>query len=209
MVVDIMASRIISMQKPKIICGIKCSLSNRGCALFHKVLKQIQQKRPNDFKKLQRLVQVIKRRKWNDGTLGKVERRNDIFAGDGPMYEIGHPIVVCLDERQPDTSLIATIAHELGHACSTRDDMERRGIPDSNYASELIADWYAYKWGFGRVIAGVRLIRDAGHHGPVPGSWIELGVPLPGGYEFHRYLISRRFRARKIGKPRFERTTKS
>ena len=71
--------------------------------------------------------------------------------------------------------LASTLAHEFGHACSRWEDLERRQAPSDEWASELTADWYAYKWGFGRLIARQRKTRDHLHHGPGPGETCELG----------------------------------
>jgi hypothetical protein len=99
-----------------------------------------------------------------------------------------------------DANLAATIAHELGHACTSNDDCERRGVLDDEWASELAADWYAYKWGFGRLIARDRKNRNWLHHGPAPRSHFSI---IGGDTTFH-YRVSRRFVARLIKRTKAE-----
>jgi hypothetical protein len=66
--------------------------------------------------------------------------------------------------------------------------MDRRQAPDDEWASELAADYYAYKWGFGRAIAKDRPQRHIGHHACGPGQCIGIL-----GDEEHWYRVSRRF----------------
>lgn len=93
----------------------------------------------------------------------------------------------------PEFQLLATIAHELGHAAATQDDFERRDhvLGDSEWASESCADYYAYRWGFGRQVRKTNQTRDLGHHGGLPGDIIEIGNPLDG--TFRRYKVTRHF----------------
>jgi len=103
--------------------------------------------------------------------------------------------VVWLAEDQ-DQNLTATIAHEFGHACTRDIDLDRRGtIPNEEWRSELTADWYAYKWGFGREIVRDRKIRDWHHHGPKPGDEFTVNDQ---GKEPYTARITRRFVGRII-----------
>jgi hypothetical protein len=68
----------------------------------------------------------------------------------------------------------ATLVHEFGHACTREDDRRRRTAPCDEWASEACADWYAYKWGFGRLIRKHAKTRQLGHHGALPGQTIEI-----------------------------------
>jgi hypothetical protein len=79
--------------------------------------------------------------------------------------------ILCIDENAPEHELVAKLAHELGHACTTQDDLDARQSPEDEWASEWAADWYAVKrWGFGAEIESIRDNRDRLHHGPSPGK---------------------------------------
>lgn len=69
---------------------------------------------------------------------------------------------------------VATIAHELGHAATTEYDFDRRyqEIGSPEWASEGCADYYAYRWGFGREIRRHNRERSFAHHGGLPGDVI-------------------------------------
>ena len=54
--------------------------------------------------------------------------------------------------RGPPWKIVAVVAHEFGHACTTEADVRRRHSPKRKWAYELCADWYAYQWGFGSVL---------------------------------------------------------
>lgn len=73
--------------------------------------------------------------------------------------------------------LAAGIAHELGHACTRTADIERRRAPTDEWGSESAADWYAYRWGFGREIARDRRTRRPDDHGPGPGQVVSFDMP--------------------------------
>lgn len=170
------------------------------------VLGQIRAKSPRDFFRLQDLVLSVRPRKWNDGTQGefvKAKLRADDMGTldrDSPR-----PGTVFVTEDKGEPEMIGLLAHELGHACTTREDLDRRCAPDGEWASELSADWYAYKWGFGRFISRARRTRQWSHHGPTPGMWIEDVCPdpkNPSRVMMARYKVSRRFRVVEVGKPR-------
>jgi len=76
--------------------------------------------------------------------------------------------------RAPRWRLLAVLAHELGHAATNEDDLNTRfeEIGNSEWASEGCADYYAYRWGFGREIRRHSPERDFGHHGGLPGEII-------------------------------------
>ena len=97
--------------------------------------------------------------------------------------------------RSEGDHLIPTIAHELGHACTREIDRIRRGMVFTDeWCSELAADWYAYKWGFGRQIATARKTRDLTHHGPGPGG--EFTITIEGNEVTYR--VSRNFVVREL-----------
>jgi hypothetical protein len=89
------------------------------------------------------------------------------------------------------------IAHELGHACTTFEDLLRRGEVDTDeWRSELAADWYAYKWGFGKIIARDRRFRGWAHHGAAPRQRYSVKMD---GY-WYRYRVTRNFCVRLVGR---------
>ena len=87
--------------------------------------------------------------------------------------------------------IISTVAHEFGHVCTRDADVAKRYINDE-WTSEMCADYYAYKWGFGRSIARHRPYRVSSHHGPVPGHYKLTSDGLPEGV-WNRWWISRSF----------------
>jgi hypothetical protein len=111
------------------------------------------------------------------------------------------PGVLCLAEHQDRHDLRGVAAHEFGHACTTHWDRERRGAPSDEWSSELAADWHAYRWGFGRVIARDRKRRDFGHHGPAPRSTFTIEAE-EGVYH---YRVTRHFCMRLVKKTRTRR----
>lgn len=98
----------------------------------------------------------------------------------------------------PEFKLLATIAHELGHAATTQGDFEKRDNAlggDAQWASESCADYYAYRWGFGRQVRRSQQTRRLGHHGGLPGQVIEIGGP--NGTTL-RYRVTRHFYYRRV-----------
>ena len=79
----------------------------------------------------------------------------------------------------PDYKLHGTIAHELGHAATTHDDVAKRdrALGDSEWSSEACADYYAYRWGFGKQIRRCSKVRKFGHHGGLPGDTVHIQMP--------------------------------
>ena len=104
-------------------------------------------------------------------------------------------------EDQPPASLVAVVAHELGHACTMFSDLWRRFAPgtplDDGWAREFAADWYAYKWGFGRALARHRKERDWMHHGPGPGQTFTQEFD---GVEY-AFRVTRSFVVRPVTSP--------
>ncbi len=89
------------------------------------------------------------------------------------------------------TSLVGTIAHEFGHACTTRADFElRAGRSSDEQTLEMCADNYAHKWGFREEIEDNRDERTLFHYGPRPNS--EITEIRPSGVR-HRFRITRNF----------------
>ena len=180
------------------ICGIPVTIKNRRLrGTIRRVLAQIRSRRPADFKTLRRKVLSIdplSNEETADGTAGQFEPLLEPAEEFG-MHEEGHPPGrICLPEDSSGDEAMGTIAHELGHACTTLEDRERRGNAGEEWASELAADWYAYRWGFGRQIAKDRKRRRLSHHCSAPGKWIEEG----GGGKICRYEVTRNFRLKLV-----------
>jgi hypothetical protein len=97
--------------------------------------------------------------------------------------------------RDIDGLSYATIAHEFGHAMTRYEDLKRRKSFDEEWASELTADWYAYRWGFGREIAATRKILRFIHHCAGPGQEFEADGNI--------YRVTRNFCLKFVRKGRF------
>lgn len=159
-----------------------------------KVLKQIKKRSLKDFTRLQSLIKNIVPYSENNGTMGEW-KEEPLNPSDPKIWlpgfdEFARAGIVEIYEQATQAQLIATLAHEFGHACTTSDDLSRRKSPSDEWDSELSADWYAYKWGFARFIARHRKDREWLHHLVGPGHWFE--------YNGTRYLISRNFVCKRI-----------
>jgi len=151
------------------IFGIPCTLSDPEMREgVRKVLVQIRNRNPKDFERLHKRILGFRTRKdIGDGTLAE-------WVGPlGPdqcwVYEHENPGYVEITEGLSVERHVDVIAHELGHVATREEDLERRGPASDERRSELAADWYAYKWGFGKDIGKHRKTRDGLHHGPAPG----------------------------------------
>ena len=95
--------------------------------------------------------------------------------------------------------ITALITHELGHACTNYEDIERRNNPRfdgfhaDEWSLELCADWYAYRWGFGRVIRKAIPDRNPMHHLRGPGTILQT--------DDRWYRISRNFVFHEVNPP--------
>lgn len=148
--------------------GIPCMLADRPlCSAITTVLRQIQRRVPADYARLRRRVERIEAvpvADAEDGTQGEWRSLRGTRFGeehDTPgtlrlLPGIDHPL--------------ATVAHEFGHVCTREADFTRRDGYSGEWANEMCADLYAYRWGFGRAIARDRPTRVFGHHGPGPRS---------------------------------------
>lgn len=180
------------------IYGITCKLRTPAARkALRAVLSQIRIRRPADFARIKRNVGMIAplaKRETANGTGGRWCEGAKMIDPDDPATWAGdehEPGVVRIAEVQENAmNLQAIIAHELGHACATYKDLIARNFPFDEWNSELTADWYAYRWGFGRAIARHRRTRHVMHHGPAPGTEFEYG-----GFN---YRFTRNFRCHQI-----------
>ena len=177
-------------------CGIRSKQMQQGIRI---VLRQVRERSPEDFKRLrQRILRLAPLAKdYEDNAAGKwTPPRKMTAKWEYPgAWSQG---VVRLQEASPHK--IALVAHELGHACTTELDYERLGGGfDVEWETELLADKYGYKWGFGRQISQDRkLNRSLLHHGPAPGTVFTV----ENGQSISRYRVTRSFRIRFIGRRR-------
>jgi hypothetical protein len=173
------------------ILGIQCSLrTNRAARTMYKVLAQIRDTCPRDFARLKRLLNNVIGRKWKDGTsTGETVRTYENEYDEDKDLRIVYV-------KEDVEHLVAILAHEFGHVCSRAQEIELRNVGDSELASELTADWYAYKWGFERQIIRWNKVRDRRHHGPLPGETEVIPQPLDpirGGFWKREYKVKQNF----------------
>lgn len=173
--------------------GISCRLHGQVCRTIRDVLRVIGERRPQDLPRLRARVlsfHHLPRSEQATGTDGWFMAFPPRMVSD-PVFG---QVVEDDDQRRgvvvlPPGAGVATVAHELGHAMATDADLERRNAPEDEWASELAADYHAYRWGFGRAIARARPHRLFTHHGAGPGQRISVTVE---GRE-HCWRVSRRF----------------
>jgi hypothetical protein len=107
------------------------------------VLKQIETRAPEDFKRIQRRVIRFADRSSTSNWKKQTMARFSNFSGTG---------IIEFSEKIRPAQLKLAVAHELGHTCERPRDYRRRRQGKSNWIREFIADDYSYKWGFGRII---------------------------------------------------------
>jgi hypothetical protein len=187
-----------------LVCGLPSRLRQLASRqVIARVLRQIKRRFPNHFARLSNRVVMIrplskaefaKRTvgEWHGRTGWAAYREIDPVTIPGAVRDRMDE-VVCGIVELPEVGwvteevLAASAAHEFGHACTRQTDIERRRAPEDEWGSEAAADWYAYKWGFGSLIARARKTRDFGHHGPGPGEVAHLE------YTGRSYRLSRNF----------------
>ena len=76
------------------------------------------------------------------------------------------------------SDLIAIIAHECGHAITREREFEKRDGVSSEWASELCADFHAFRWGFEKQIRAHAHQRSVAHHCVLPGEVISMESSL-------------------------------
>ena len=160
--------------------GAPCSISMlKVCRAIELVLRAVRSRFPRDYARLAARVagfRPLTKAERADGTAG--------WWKPLPLRMVRHPLfgMVREDDDQGRGVIALTplaslghIAHELGHAAATEDDHARRHAPDDEWTSELTADYYGYRWGFGRDVARDRPARRFAHHCAGPGQVIGLG----------------------------------
>ena len=179
-----------SVHKSTDILGIPCSISDPELSkAVRKVLEQIRERFPKDFERLHERILCIRTRKdIGEGTMGEWVGP----SGPDPNWAYDHdtPGYIEITEGLSVERHVDVIAHELGHTATHDEDLERRGEVCDEWCSEFTADWYAYKWGFGKEIARFRETLNHLHHGPAPGTSFEEGR---GDGRVYHYKVTRNF----------------
>lgn len=186
----------------KDILGFRCSIDDAKVRkAIRSVLERVRKKSPEDFKRLRRRglsFSWLPKEETRNGTKGhfytekpnispcEVEKNPDII--DEPNWPGG----VKISRELTDSSVIAIIAHELGHAATiSRDFHKRRRVFPSLYlADEACANKYAFKWGFSKQLRKERKrLGSAAQHLVLPGQSVQFGEDV--------YKMTRNFYLRK------------
>src|ERR1017187_8213214 len=167
------------------ILGIPCTLRNaRSRRIVARVLRQINERFPEDF------ARVL----FRSRLIGPLPRCDQEVIGK--WHESGE---VRLWEKAPmtDADMFAVVAaHEFGHACTRQGDLTRRREPVDELAPEATANWYVYRWGFGRLSRRLhkKIVKDTcshvSHAGLFPGETLE--VPGAGIFKVSRNFVYKR-----------------
>jgi hypothetical protein len=167
-------------------CEIQSEPVQRAVA---EVSSAIQRRRPRDWRRLCNRVERISWLPEDDGrTLGQwfVDRehvaqlrsdtqQNPGFGADDESEEFLARGWIGLSPRVtelPPNVLRAVVAHEFGHAGAGFWDVAEREVAfgDREQATEMSANLYAFRWGFGEDIRAAHPWRDLTHHGLLPGQ---------------------------------------
>ncbi len=166
--------------------GIACRVANLAVRdAIKAVIDRIRIASPADLELIRstvRSIEPLTPAEILDGTRGEWKEeqpRGDDLSTWGWGFDTPPPGRLFLaDEDAPD--LLGIVAHELGHAVTLADELRDRSGLGDEWASELTADWHAWRWGFGAEIDALRASRDRVHHGFAPGSIVTVesdGVP--------------------------------
>jgi hypothetical protein len=150
--------------------GIPCAIGSRR---VHQALRTVFaaiERHPRDWRRLQRRLIGVEWLETDDGPFGGEWRIDPdhhralcdetrvhprLWARQGGESYLARG-TIGLDRvtvRATRDQLIALVAHECGHAVTrARDFAARERTSDAEWASELCADLYAFRWGFEREI---------------------------------------------------------
>lgn len=148
------------------------------------LLMNIKEKHPKDLAKITAKVKHIK-------PLTKEQRD----SGSMGWWDEGKK-TVCISNALKDIELtIGILAHEFGHVCTTKNDLNRRKCLDEEWESEAAADWYACKWGYRKTIRKLQNTSyKSTHHGCPPGKQVKCTI----GNFIHTFIVSRNFVYKRI-----------
>lgn len=172
-----------------LIDGVECEIrSVKVQRSLHTVFKAIQ-RHPRDWRRLCRRVQRVVWHpdpsqgtfaEWiidpeDEGRLRTETERNPRLWGRQGSEEylaLGWIGLAPGAARYPASKLLSTLAHECGHAVTRYIDFaaRERVSRDGEWASELCADMYAFRWGFEREIRASAPLRNLAHHAVLPGE---------------------------------------
>ncbi len=175
------------------IAGIPCRIQSRDIRhAIRTVLSGVRQRHPKHYA---RLVERVRAIRWlpnsQDRTVGRWDSKATLYDKDGRWVEEGIVYLSRELARGPRWKIVAVVAHEFGHACTTEADVRRRHCPKRKWAYELCADWYAYQWGFGSELRQYMPSRDMKHHLAGPGTEFQVGERR---YQITRHFVCRRCR---------------
>lgn len=184
------------------ILGIPCSLARRDTRrAVRDVVTRVRESFPQDFARLREVILEIapfEQAPRNARVLGEWQARQEEL-NDPATWGFGFgptPGVMRINESFDLVEPVGVIAHEFGHACTTQEDRERRGDMDDEWRSEMAANWYAYRWGFGRNIRRMSETWDHLHHGPLPGK--DFAIERPYEDRIYHFHVTRSLCARLV-----------
>ena len=155
------------------IFNIRCELqTSEGIEALRKVLNVISERFTEDFDRIRaRTVRVAPHPNPEPGDLGECKPHfldADTYWSNpeldtNPYFEDQVEVFVV----EEGGNLVATIAHELGHAASTKEQKNaayKDIVEHEGWAGEAVADLYALKWGFADELEESEPNRDREHH---------------------------------------------
>jgi hypothetical protein len=179
------------------IYGIPCSVKSPEVRrAIRVVLRQIRRRAPEDFKRISRRVREFAPLRIQRTKLGRDLDGDPIYVytrGRFTCRRPGFDSAGSIQLLESGYGGITTLAHELGHACTSKDEFYERlsDYDDQRLVHEICAQYYVYKWGFGR-----HADRNApGIFGFHPNATFTAG-PL---YDIRRYRVTHDFKIRDLG----------
>ena len=176
----------------QLVLGIQCDIRSRSVrGAIETVLAAIQRNR-RDWARIRRRVRrfaYLNPSEEDDSTLGKwqVDEREASRLGpqsgkpytwgrqEGSYSAPGDIFISRLARHLNQDLLVGLVAHECGHAATREAEFTKRNIGDQEWASELCADYHAFRWGFENQIRQLARSRRIGHHCVLPGETIVVG----------------------------------
>lgn len=142
-----------------------------GEAAIWRVLQHIASEDAKSYARIQdRLLYIdwLSEREEASGTIAEVLHFRTDEPDFGPVsINFGRAL-----KKAPPERWAGVAAHELGHVVTTERDRMRGNSPRAEWASELAANRYAFKWGFGSYIQKFDLAPDYGHGCGYPGQCV-------------------------------------
>lgn len=153
------------------IYGIPCNIDDkRIIVLITQVLGRIQDICPPDWKKIKRWVLGFDWLDENDPKFTSEMNGACVWLGGSPAT----PSQIYFARRivnYNDMFVAAIVAHELGHAATSRAELRAMEIDRHPVYGELCASRYVFKWGFVKEYAMYLFDNDAIQHcGGLPGD---------------------------------------